>query len=103
MKENQEHFYSVKAKLESCKMADFWQKADDVDGHILNAWKGLGGVPDVAKTVVACRYKTDPKRGVSKRRKTTPTKSTAATSSHPDTSHHEAPPYAAITISDIFA
>jgi hypothetical protein len=39
MNEIQEYLYSVKAKLESCKMADFWQKADDVDGHILNAWK----------------------------------------------------------------
>jgi hypothetical protein len=62
MKEIQDHYYRVKAKLESCKMADFWHKADRVDGHILNAFRELGDVPDVAKTVVANRYPDDPKR-----------------------------------------
>jgi hypothetical protein len=96
MKQIQEHFYRVKAKLDSCKMADFWQKADDVDGHILDAWKGLGGVPDVAKTVVASRYKDDPKRGSgnSKRRKTTPANRPAAAGETPSSS------YVAIPVSD---
>ena len=62
MKEIQDHFYRVKAKLDSCKMADFWGKADNVDGHILDAFRELGGVADVAQTVVAGRYRDDPKR-----------------------------------------
>ena len=62
MKEIQDHFYRVKAKLESCKMADFWEKADEVDGDILTAFRRLGGVPDVAQTAVAHRYSSDPRR-----------------------------------------
>jgi hypothetical protein len=62
MKEIQDHFYRVKAKLESCKMADFWAKADEVDGDILTAFRRLGGVPDVAQTAVAHRYPSDPRR-----------------------------------------
>lgn len=62
MQQIQDHFYRVKAKLESCKTADFWEKADDVDGHILNAFTGLGGVADVAQTVVAHRHRDDPQR-----------------------------------------
>jgi hypothetical protein len=32
-KELQDHFFRVKAKLDSCKTAAFWEKADGVDGH----------------------------------------------------------------------
>ena len=62
MKEIQDHYYRLKAKLESCKTADFWEKADGVDGHILEAYRELGGVADVAQTVVAHRYRGDPQR-----------------------------------------
>ena len=62
MQEIQDHYYRLKAKLDSCKMADFWEKADEVDRHILTAFRGLGGVADVAQTVVAGRYRDDPKR-----------------------------------------
>jgi hypothetical protein len=62
MKEIQDHYYRLKAKLESCKTAAFWEKADEVDGHLLEAFRELGGVADVAQTVIARRYRDDPQR-----------------------------------------
>jgi hypothetical protein len=90
MKEVQDHFYRIKAKLESCKMADFWEKADGVDGHLLN----------VPKTAVANRYREDPHRGA-KRRKARPTAAAGGSlTPHPVTSHPENTSYVTFTISD---
>jgi hypothetical protein len=86
-------------------MADFWEKADGVDGHLLNAWSELGGVPDVPKTAVANRYRDDPQRGAPKRRKGQPTAGAGAAAGgsltpHPVTSHPENTSYVTFTISD---
>ena len=63
MTEIQDHFYRVKAKLDSCKDAEFWARAEKVDGHILVAFQELGCVPDVPQSTVAHRYHSDAKRG----------------------------------------
>jgi hypothetical protein len=66
IQEIQDHFYRIKAKLEVAAIhqtAEFWTYAADVDGHLLDAFRSCNGVPDAATTVVANRYRDDPRRG----------------------------------------
>ena len=61
----QDHFYRIKAKLEvaaSRRVAEFWTLAETVDGFFLKAFESLNGVPEVALSVVAHRYRDDPNR-----------------------------------------
>jgi hypothetical protein len=58
----QDHFYRVKSKLLSCKKEEFFQRAAIVDTHLLEAFRELIDVEEVADTVVAHRYRDDPKR-----------------------------------------
>ena len=58
----QDHYYRVRSKLLSCKREEFPQRAAKVDAHLLQAFEELGDVEDVADTVVAHRYRDDPRR-----------------------------------------
>ena len=65
IQELQDKFYRIKAKLEvaaSRQVAEFWTHASNVDGHLLAAFESLSGVPEAARSVVAHRYRDDPKR-----------------------------------------
>ena len=68
----QDHYYRLQAKLKSCGEAEFFERAEKVDGHILAAFKELSDVQDVPQSTVANRYPSDPKRG--QRPKTPPPK-----------------------------
>jgi hypothetical protein len=59
----QDHFYRVKAKLQSCGKEEFFERAGKVDAHILAALQELSDVQDAAQSTVANRYRDDPKRG----------------------------------------
>ena len=66
----QDHYYRVKAKLLSCDKEEFFERARNVDAHILKAFQELSDIQDVAQSTVANRYRDDPKR--SQRAKTPP-------------------------------
>jgi hypothetical protein len=58
----QEHYNRVRSKLLSCKKEQFKERVAKVDAHLLQAFQELGDVEDVAGTVVAHRYRDDPRR-----------------------------------------
>jgi hypothetical protein len=58
----QEHYNRVRSKLLSCKKEQFKERVAKVDAHLLQAFQDLGDVEDVAGTVVAHRYRDDPRR-----------------------------------------
>ena len=94
----QDKFYRIKAKLEVAaahQNAEFWTFAANVNTHLLAAFESLNGVPDAARTVVAHRYRDDPKRR--QRPKTPPPKRPAAAGGGHAS---QTPLYAVIDISD---
>jgi hypothetical protein len=102
----QDKFYRIKAKLEVAaahQNAEFWTFAANVNTHLLAAFESLNGVPDAARTVVAHRYRDDPKRR--QRPKTPPPKRTCTPPKRPAAvaggGHaSQTPLYAVIDISD---